>query len=116
MQYSLYLQYANTRCESVFLTGLVMKEMKKNLYIHFFLSFINLFFLHYVTYLILQVLSQLGSFIDQYCWQMMDRVWLLICSCLEGGDEKLKVAALGAVTVLIDSCSVPKSNEVRNIF
>ncbi|XP_047501891.1 serine/threonine-protein kinase ATR-like [Penaeus chinensis] len=60
---------------------------------------------------VVMVLSQLGSFIDQYCWQMMDRVWLLICSCLEGGDEKLKVAALGAVTVLLDSCSAPQSNE-----
>ena len=42
----------------------------------------------------------------------MDDVWLLITSCLEGGENNLKVSALISINRLLDTCGLPVAVEV----
>ena len=65
---------------------------------------------------VLQVLSELGAYLDHYSWESLDQVWLLVCGCLEAGDEHLKATALRAIAALLHSCGLPKNVEVCREF
>lgn len=43
---------------------------------------------------------------------LQDNIWLLVTSCLEGGDTTLKISALTAISHLLDTCGLPGAVEV----
>ncbi|XP_064108758.1 uncharacterized protein LOC135217058 [Macrobrachium nipponense] len=40
----------------------------------------------------------------------MNQAWLLLCTCLEGGDMPLKAASLIALSSFVDACGLPRDS------
>ncbi|XP_068202044.1 serine/threonine-protein kinase ATR [Palaemon carinicauda] len=58
--------------------------------------------------IIVKVIGNLGDYIHQYCRRVINQAWLLICTCLEGGDMQLKSASLMALSSFLDACGLPR--------
>ncbi|XP_066955721.1 serine/threonine-protein kinase ATR [Macrobrachium rosenbergii] len=59
---------------------------------------------------IVKVIGNLGDYIHQYCRNVMNQAWLLLCTCLEGGDMPLKAASLIALSSFLDACGLPRDS------
>nr|XP_045585132.1 serine/threonine-protein kinase atr-like isoform X1 [Procambarus clarkii] len=57
---------------------------------------------------IIMVIKHLGDYLWECCEPVQDQIWLLVTSCLAGGDTDLKVASLSAISCLLHICGLPK--------
>ncbi|KAK7086775.1 hypothetical protein SK128_004451 [Halocaridina rubra] len=60
---------------------------------------------------IVKVVGQLGSYIHLYCSSVLSNAWLLICTCLEGGNNDLKSASLSALSSFLSTLGLPTQVE-----
>ncbi|KAK8381931.1 hypothetical protein O3P69_015148 [Scylla paramamosain] len=65
--------------------------------------------------IIILVLSQLGDLLHHF-GPLLDDIWLLVISCLEGGDTNLKMSALIGINHLMDTCGLPVTVERIDYF
>ncbi|KAG7176083.1 serine/threonine-protein kinase atr-like [Homarus americanus] len=67
--------------------------------------------LEHILINIIMVIGDLGDYLCHWVGPLHDQIWLLVTTCLEGGDINLKAASLSTISCLLDICGLPKAIE-----